>query len=214
MWKELKRIVKDSGAICLFGSEPFSSELRVSNIEMFKYDWIWIKGKETCGGFIQAKNKPIQINEIISMFSKGKTFHKGKTKNRMEYNPQNLIKIDKFKKKTTHRLKNLRVVKNAKPQSDYVQEFTNYPSNILKFKGLLKNRLHPNQKPVELLEYLIKTYTLESETVLDFTMGSGSTGVACLNLNRKFIGIEKEKKYFDIAQNRLNQVLLKIKEKQ
>ena len=203
MWKELKRITKDNGAICLFGSEPFSSALRMSNIKMFKYDWKWIKGKETCGGFVQAKNKPGQVSEDIVVFSKGKTFHRGRTSNRMEYNPQDLIRVDKKLKATPHRLKNLRTVKNAKPQSAYTQEFTGYPTNILKFKGLLKNRLHPTQKPVPLLEYLIKTYTIENETVLDFTMGSGSTGVACKNLNRNFIGIEMDDKYFEIAKNRI-----------
>ncbi len=205
MWKELKRIVKDNGAICLFGSEPFSSALRMSNIKRFKYDWKWLKGKETCGGFVQAKNKPVQRHEDIIIFSKGKTFHKGMTKNRMNYFPQGLKEINK-NIIGSNRLANLRTIKKAKKPKDYIREFTNYPCSILDFKGILKNRLHPTQKPVPLLEYLIKTYTLEGETVLDFTMGSGSTGVACKNLGRNFIGIEKDKTYFDIAVKRISEV--------
>jgi DNA modification methylase len=202
MWAELKRIRKPNSAIVLFGSEPFSSHLRMSNIKEFKYDWIWKKGKETCGGFLQAKNCPIQNFEILSVFSDGKTFHQGRTKRRMSYNPQGLVEINELNN-GRNRLHHLRTVKNAKKPKDYIQTHTNYPQSILCFKSELKGRLHPTQKPVPLLEYLIKTYTIEGDTVLDFTMGSGSTGVACKNLNRKFIGIEKDEKYFEIAKQRI-----------
>jgi site-specific DNA-methyltransferase (adenine-specific) len=205
MWIELKRIIKPNRVIALFGTEPFSSKLRLSNLKMLKYSWVWQKGKETAPGFIQAKNKPIHITEDIVIFSNGKTFHKGMTKNRMIYNPQGLLP-KKIENLGRIKLKNLRVVKNSKKPNNYITEFTNYPSNILQFNSTLKNRLHPTQKPVELLEYLIKTYTNDGETVLDFTMGSGSTGVACKNTNREFIGIEKDEKYFNIAKERLNEI--------
>lgn len=202
MWKELKRIRKDNAAICLFGSEPFSSHLRMSNISEFKYDWVWKKGKETCGGFVQAKNCPIQNFELISVFSDGKTFHEGMTKNRMPYHPQGLVPLNQ-KIRGEIKLHNLRTVKDAKRPSDYIRRYTNYPSSIIEFKAPLKNRFHPTEKTIDLLSYLIQTYSKSGETVLDFTMGSGSTGVACKNLNRNFIGIEKDDKYFEIAKNRI-----------
>lgn len=190
MWNELKRITKDNGAICLFGSEPFSSHLRVSNLKMFKYDWIW--NKKRVSNPMSAKKRPLSCIEIISIFS-----FKPPT-----YNPQNLTLTNKNlggNKKGTEGLQTSNKSKN------YTQEFTNYPKNILEISAdnYGSNCFHPTQKPVALLEYLIKTYTLENETVLDFTMGSGSTGVACKNLNRNFIGIEKEDKYFYLAKNRI-----------
>ena len=203
MWEQLKRVIKPNGAIVLFGSEPFSSKLRCSNLEMFKYDWIWEKSKGS--NFTQAKNMPIKFHETISVFSKGKTIHKSQSANRMPYNPQGLIKVDKKwsrpkKYETEHKLS------RDSHKLERVIEFENYPKSILKFTNS-DNRergLHPTQKPVALLEYLIKTYTQEGETVLDFTMGSGSTGVACLNTNRKFVGIEMDANYYEIACDRLN----------
>ena len=200
MWIELKRITKDNGAICLFGSEPFSSHLRLSNLKMFKYDWVW--EKDNGSNFMQAKVMPLKYHEIISIFSisrkspyyypvkwdAGKVSNQGgkasKTKKDGVFNP---LKEDlDYKNKSTMRF----------PKS--IQKF-----NRCKNNDKINGCLHPTQKPVALLEYLIKTYTLEGETVLDFTMGSGSTGVACKNLNRKFIGIEKDDKYFEIAENRI-----------
>lgn len=212
MWNELKRITKDNGAICLFGSEPFSSHLRLSNLKMFKYDWVWQKEKNQGADFIQAKNKPICDIEMISVFSGGKTFHEGMTKNRMAYFPQGLERVD-AQRKGQIKVKELRTVTSrATVKKQYTQEFTNYPRVIIsKFKNRAKEkRLHPTQKPVALLEYLIKTYTLENKTVLDFTMGSGSTGVACKNLNRQFIGIEKDDNYFQIAKNRIENHELRL----
>ena len=203
MWKELKRITKDNGAICLFGSEPFSSHLRLSNLKMFKYDWVWIKSRAM--GFMNAKLKPMNKHELISVFSEGKTANKNDFN--MPYYPQGL----KYFGKTVKGRKDCKADnvghKFNRPchKEELFQEFTNYPVQTIEFNNEPKP-VHPTQKPVSLIEYLIKTYTLENETVLDFTMGSGSTGVACKNLNRKFIGIEKDDKYFEIAKNRINQL--------
>ena len=201
MWLRLNKLIKPNGAIVLFGSEPFSSALRMSNIKNYKYDWVWRK-KRFNSGFAHAKNKPLKKHENISVFSLGKTIHKSQSKERMEYNPQGLIKIEKqrrnksntdtsFGKRPSHR--------------NTVQEFTNYPQSVLEFDLEQKGKpLHPTQKPVALMEYLIKTYTNENDLVLDFTMGSGTTGVACVSTNRNFIGIELDEKYFKIASERIN----------
>ena len=203
MWEQLNRIIKDNGAIVLFGSEPFSSYLRISNIDMWKYDWIWEKTKGI--NFVHAKNMPIKFHEIISVFSKSKIGHKcqlGDT--RMIYNPQDIIKVNKqwCRPKIYENGHNL---SRKSHKLNRVIEYENYPKSIIKFSNSNNKErgLHPTQKPVALLEYLIKTYTLENETVLDFTMGSGSTGVACVNTNRNFIGIELDDKYFEIAKDRI-----------
>ena len=187
MWKELKRIVKPNGAILLFGSEPFSSHLRMSNLKMFKYDWIWKKSR--FANQMLAKIQPLKIHENISVFCNSRTIYK----------PQGLIRVNKVTKQGTKVSDNN---KGGSRSREYYQEHGNYPKSIIEFKSEGKP-VHSTQKPVPLLEYLIKTYTLEGETVLDFTMGSGSTGVACKNLNRKFIGIEKDKQYFEIAKKRI-----------
>ena len=186
MWKELKRITKDNGAICLFGSEPFSSHLRLSNLKMFKHDWIWKKENGT--GFLNAKKYPLLCLESISIFSLKSP----------KYFP--VMRPGKpYKQKSGRQTENY----GNQVQVETVNDGNRYPLNFLEFKRD-KDKFHPTQKPVALLEYLIKTYTLENDTVLDFTMGSGSTGVACKNLNRKFIGIEKDDKYFEIAKGRIN----------
>lgn len=195
MWKQLHRIVKDNGAICLFGSEPFSSALRMSNIKRFKYDWIWDKSKAT--GHLNAKKRPLVKHEIISIFYKTPT----------TYKPQNLIKkvkptISKGNRGNKGSGSSGEVYGFA--NKDALQTHTGYPKSIIPFI-VEQKPIHPTQKPVALLEYLIKTYTLEDETVLDFTMGSGSTGVASKNLNRNFIGIELDEKYFEIAKKRIGE---------
>jgi len=200
MWEQLNRIIKPNGAIVLFGSEPFSSALRMSSIKNYKYDWYWKKNKVT--GFTQCKNKPMKNIELISIFSKGTTVHKSQSKNRMTYNPQDIIRIDKTRKNGKSKFGTISG-KRPSHQDTYKQQFTNYPKMVIDFKSDT-NLIHPTQKPVALMEYLIKTYTNEGETVLDFTMGSGTTGVACKNLNRNFIGIEKDENYFEIATNRIN----------
>ena len=187
MWKELKRIIKDNGCIALFGSEPFSSYLRTSNIEWFKYDWYWKKSRFS--NQLQAKKQPLRIIELISIFYK-----------KNKYYPQNLIQFNKITKQGK---KISDIVSGGTRKTQYYQEFTNYPRNVLEFKSL-SNNIHPTQKPVALLEYLIKTYTKENDTVLDFTMGSGSTGVAAKNLNREFLGIEIDPSYFKVAETRIN----------
>ena len=202
MWEQLNRIIKPNGAICLFGSEPFSSALRISNIKHFKYDWIWEKSRAL--GFTHCKNKPMNKYENISVFSFAKVKHEGQ-ENRMRYFPQGLIPFGKEVNGVKacdadfsgHKF-------GRKSHKRYIQEFTNYPTNILNFANEGKTE-HPTQKPVPLLEYLIRTYTNEGETVLDFTMGSGSTGVACVNTNRNFIGIELDEGYFNIAKKRIEE---------
>ena len=180
MWEQLKRIIKPNGAIVLFGSEPFSSFLRCSNIKQYKYDWVWQKRPVN---FLNAKKQPLRKTERISVFS-------GKT-----YNPQGLIPCNKVNKRSNS------TETNGLHGLSNVSKFKNYPTDVLEFIG--ERGLHPTQKPVALMEYLIKTYTNEGETVLDFTMGSGTTGVACKNLNREFIGIELDETYFNIAKQRI-----------
>lgn len=201
MWEQLKRIIKPNGAILLFGSEPFSSHLRLSNLKMFKYDWVW--DKITPSGHVSAKLKPMKRHEIISVFSNGTTANL--SKKLMPYFPQGLIAFNKIIDTSRKKLENEQnQFRRDSHKKNHFQEFTNYPKSIISInKELSKISVHPTQKPVALLEYLIKTYTLENETVLDFTMGSGSTGVACKNLNRNFIGIEKDEKYFEIAEKRI-----------
>lgn len=190
MWEQLHRITKPNGAICLFGSEPFSSLLRVSNIKNFKYDWVWDKSQKS--NFLNAKKQPLRSHEIISVFYK----------KQCTYN---------YIKTTGHTLKTVRNIErsdsdlyNKQYGSNNYNSTERYPHSILKYKkDTQRESLHPTQKPVSLLEYLIKTYTNENELVLDFTMGSGSTGVACLNTGRRFIGYEKDDKYFDIACERM-----------
>lgn len=203
MWKELKRIRKDNAAIVLFGSEPFSSHLRMSNIDFYKYDWFW--DKAVSGSFAQAKRMPLRTVESISVFAFDKTHPK--------YFPQ-MIKRDK-----TRKIGGIGSEKTAsgsipvKSSYEFMKNKTYaeaYPKAVLNFSPRAdKSRgMHPTQKPVALLEYLIKTYTLEGETVLDFTMGSGSTGVAAKNLGRSFIGIEKDVTYYDIATKRIYETLV------
>ena len=203
MWKQLKRIIKPNGAICLFGSEPFSSHLRLSNLKHFKYDWIWKKSRAS--GFMNAKLKPMNKHEIVSVFSNGMTSNRNK--NNMKYYPQGLIEFGKLVSgrkncKADEKQRGGHEFSRKSHKDTMIQEFTNYPNQLIEINND-QSKFHPTQKPVALLEYLIKTYTLENETVLDFTMGSGSTGVACKNLNRSFIGIEKDETYFKVAQERL-----------
>jgi site-specific DNA-methyltransferase (adenine-specific) len=197
MWEQLNRIIKPNGAIVLFGSEPFSSLLRCSNLKNHKYDFVWVKSKSQ--HFAQAPYRPMTNHEVISVFSFGGTAKNAK--NRMKYNPQGLIPFNKEVKGKKAKHSEHRVRKTD--QKDYVQEFTNYPKTVIKFNNEGRT-IHPTQKPILLMEHLIKTYTNENDTVLDFTMGSGSTGVAAKNLNRSFIGIELDDNYFEIAENRIN----------
>lgn len=199
MWEQLKRLVKPNAAIVLCGAEPFSSSLRFSNLDMWKYDWKWRKNRPV--GFVNAKLKPLKAYEDLIVFSEGKT-NNGNSNN-MPYNPQGLIPCNK-KGTTTGNAHGQNNYYRPSQDKGYKQEWTNYPVDVLEVeeKGSGK-KVHPTQKPVALMEYLIKTYTNSGELVLDFTMGSGTTGVACLNTGRHFIGIEKDEAYFNIAEKRI-----------
>ena len=193
MWEQLKRVIKPNGAIVLFGSEPFSSFLRCSNIKDYKYDWYWQKERPT--NVMQVKRRAGKVVETISVFYSSQCL----------YIPQKTAHTGELR---TNKIKNgtLGVLidsKNGTPTS-YRDDRTRYPIQVLKFnRDCLKLNLHPTQKPLLLMEYLIRTYTNENETVLDFTFGSGTTGVACMNTNRKFIGIEMDDHYFDIGSKRI-----------
>ena len=189
MWLRLNKLIKPNGAIVLFGSEPFSSALRMSNIKNYKYCWIWEKPNGT--GHLNAKKQPLRAYEDICVFYK----------KQCTYNPQ----MEEGKPYKWNSTRGQSSSYNEHSKNDLIDnEGTRYPKNILKIKQ--ERGLHPTQKPVALMEYLIKTYTNENELVLDFTMGSGSTGVACKNTNRNFIGIELDDKYFEIAKDRINNI--------
>ncbi len=200
LWEQYERIIKDNGNIILFGSEPFSSYLRLSNIKMFKYDLIWEKNKST--GFLNVKKQPLNNYEVISVF-----YNKKPT-----YNPQ-MSQADKiYKRGYVKRDKDLNLQQSdcyGEQKSFYqIDNGLRYPKRIIYFNNNFTNKqLHPTQKPVELLEYLIKTYTNENEIILDNCMGSGTTGVACINTNRQFIGMELDNKYFEIAKQRIEEKL-------
>ena len=195
LWEQYNRIIKDNGAVVLFGSEPFSSFLRTSNIKNYKYDWIWKKTK--AGNFALCKKNPMKYHENISVFYK-------------KFPTYNLWKLKKLDKPVNSSRKNKGSnLGHCSDKGNYKQEYTGYHNSILEFsnKSGKGYSFHPTQKPIDLLEYLIKTYTNENEIVLDNCMGSGSTGIACINANRKFIGIEKDDKYFDLAYNRINEYI-------
>ena len=199
LWEQYERVIKDNGAIVLFGSEPFSSKLRMSNIKNYKYDWIWDKNKGS--NYASAKYMPLKIHETISVFSKGNK--------RVDYYP--VMREGKMRNKKSYS-KGGGVYGSLK--SDGKDNYNNlyYPVSILNYSNASqKGKVHPTQKPVPLFEYLIKTYTNEGETVLDNCMGSGTTAIACLNTNRNFIGFEMDKEYFDIANERINKHKLELK---
>jgi site-specific DNA-methyltransferase (adenine-specific) len=203
LWLQYERIIKPNGVIALFGKEPFSSYVRLSNLQLFKYDWTWIKSRKN--GYVHAKGMPLQQTENISIFSKGSI--RRRDPNPMNYYPQGLIEFEK---------KRINYVKHSSAYgggheigTEYKQEGANYPTNLIYFKNESpKTQVHPTQKPIDLLEYLIKTYTVENDTVLDNCMGSGSTGVAAKNLQRSFIGIEQDLTYFNIAKDRIEETTL------
>ena len=202
MWNHLRRVIKLNGAIVLTGIQPFTSALIMSNPSMFKYAWVW--EKERASNFFAAKYQPLNNEEDIIVFSMGGV--NSGSKNPVTYHPQGVHEIDKKQKNSmsvggmmgdAHKIA---MVKGG----EYTQKFTNYPYKRIKFNRDA-HAIHPTQKPVALLEYLIRTYTNEGDTVLDFTMGSGSTGVACVNTNRKFIGIELDSNYYNVAYNRIKE---------
>ena len=202
MWEYANQLKRNKNTpILLFGNEPFSSHLRLSNLKQYKYDWVWDKSVRT--GFLNAKKMPLKQYEHIHVF-----YEKQCTYNPIMWEGEEESHPHKTTKKTNYIYGKHN---NVNPKLTKMK----YPTNIIKVNARAKEcnntkRVHPTQKPVELLEYLIKTYSNENDTVLDFTMGSGSTGVACKNTNRNFIGIELNKEYFNIAKERIDNCQTKL----
>jgi site-specific DNA-methyltransferase (adenine-specific) len=183
LWQEYNRIISDNGAIVLFSSQPFTTELINSNIKNFKYTWYWIKDNK--GNYLNAKYQPLRQVEEINVF------------NKHNYYPQGLRDYNKGRCRGSSAKITLMNYSDS-----WVQEKTGYPSNVLNY-GLDRTGLHPTAKPLELIKYLIKTYTKEDDVVMDNCMGSNTTGLACKELNRQYIGIEKDKHYYDVSVNRV-----------
>ena len=187
LWAEYKRVIKTGGAIVLTASQPFTSILGASNPNWLKYSWVWKKSRAANG--MIARHQPLKYHEDVLVFGKGAT----------TYNPQGIKRVDKVSRQggVSSDLKS-----NQKRDVEYIQKFTNYPSTILEFANV-GNTIHPTQKPVELFEYLIKTYTKKGETVLDNCMGSGTTAIACLNTDRQYIGFELDETYHKLSLERI-----------
>ncbi len=199
MWEQVKRVLTELGTFTTTSSQPFTSLLVAGNLEMFKYCWVWKKNRPT--GMTHCANMPMKDYEDVCVFSKGSIGHINLVKNRMTYYPQGTNGCNKI---NSHKSWGMEGTQERESQSKrYLVTQENYPRMVIDFNKDDRKRLHPTQKPVALYEYLIKTYTNEGDTVLDFVMGSGTTGVACVKLNRNFIGIEREPKYFDIASRRI-----------
>ena len=191
LWEQYRRVIKDNGAIVLFGSEPFSTELRHSNLKMFRYDWVW--EKTVASNFANCKKQPFKKHEMISVFYKKQP----------TYNPQ-MEEGTPYVRQGGARNASVGCEKTLVPRL-IDNPGTRYPSSVQKFSNGNNKNVHPTQKPVELCEYLIKTYTNPGEVVLDNCMGSGSTGVACVNTNRRFVGIELDEGFFEIAKKRIEE---------
>ena len=212
LWKHYKRIVKKpSGVILLFGQQPFTSMLVSSNYEWFKYNLIWKKNKTT--QFLLANYRPMKCTEDICVFSKGGAAAASRHKGNMTYNPQGLTPVNIVKRNSKERIgKMLNQEHHLGPNNkltsntEYTQSFTNYPNELINF-DIESNTIHETQKPVKLIEYLIRTYSNENDVVLDNTMGSGTTGIGCINTKRRFIGIEKDDKYFKLSSDRITKHL-------
>ena len=189
LWTEYERIIKEDGAIVLTAAQPFTTQLIESNRKRFRYCWYWIKNTPT--GFCFVKYQPMRKVEDVCVFYKKAP----------KYNPQGVIKLERPKPKNRRPQKHDEWIYSDSLNGKYEIEWTNYPNNVLQIN--VERGLHPTQKPVPLFEYLIKTYTDEGMTVLDNCMGSGTSGVACMNTNRKFIGIEMDEKYFNVAKERI-----------
>jgi DNA modification methylase len=195
MWEQLKRIIKPNGAIVMTASQPFTTTLIASNMKMFKYCWVWEKSRKT--GFLNAKKQPLKITEDVCVFY---------TK-QPAYNPVMTTGHEPTRSGAA-KVASGGVYRDGLESKGCKNKTERYPINVIKVKSCHNGygRIHPTQKPVALMEYLIKTYTNEAETVLDFTMGSGTTGVAAVNTSRSFIGIELDPNYFRIAQERIEAV--------
>lgn len=203
LWEQYERIIRDNGVIALFGSEPFSTKLKMSNFNLYRYDWYWKKTKPSL--YQHAKNRPMKVIETISIFSKAKWGHASQIKpeNRMQYNPQG-IKSARMKTVT----KNYNAGRNVGERPNQIgrvyEAFTGFPHDVLEYPNIIgKQAIHPTQKPVELCEFLIKSYTKKGETVLDNCMGSGTTAIAAHKTKRNWIGFELDKKYYELAKKRI-----------
>jgi site-specific DNA-methyltransferase (adenine-specific) len=209
LWAHYKRLIKKNGAIVLTASQPFTSALVMSNPGWFKYEWIWEKGRAS--GMVHAKNKPMKAHENVLVFSGGTTMHATKSKARMPYFPQ-MRRGAPYRRTITSPNTGALLTAPSAANLAYVgtvniNHGTRYPRTIVQCSQHNVGTVHPTQKPVALMEYLIRTYTNEGELVLDNTMGSGTTGVACVNTGREFIGIEKDANYFAVAQERIGKAI-------
>ena len=194
MWEQLKRIIKPNGAIVMTASQPFTTKLISSNYKIFKYCWVW--DKKIPSGMSYARFQPMRRSEDVIVFCDGRTV----------YNAQMVLRDKPIKSGGTNHSETAPIANRSK---DFKKTYTHKnPTNIIEFDKIRRGSVHPTQKPVALMEYLIKTYTNEGETVLDFAMGSGTTGVACKNLGREFIGIELDESYFHIAVDRIEKTTL------
>lgn len=202
LWEQYRRVIKGNGAIVLTASQPFTSTLVTSNLKWFKYEWIWQKDRQS--GFMHAKNKPLKSHENVLVFSPGTTVHAGQSSNRMTYNPQMTRgePYHRLRKPHSGRFNHAPSKANLK-ETETINTGTRYPLSVQKFNGRSDGGYHPTQKPVELFGYLILTYTNPGETVLENCFGSGTTGVACANTGRRFIGIEKATDYFEAGRRRI-----------
>jgi site-specific DNA-methyltransferase (adenine-specific) len=211
LWTQYRRIAKPSAAIVLTASQPFTTALIASNMEMFKYCLVWEKTRAT--GHVHAKNKPMKSHEDVCVFSGGTTVHASQSKSRMTYNPQGLVRVDResYRPSRGERLSDeADALYSVRPSHKKTirQEFEGYPRSVIKIASehnVGAGAFHPTQKPVALMEYLIRTYTNEGDTVLDSCMGSGTTGVAAMRTGRNFIGIERDESYFAIADKRITE---------
>lgn len=200
LWEQYNRIIKKNRAIILFSSGSFSYKVISSMPELYRYKWIWFKNNK--GNFINAKNRPMTSYEEIMVFSKGCTANG--SKNKMIYNPQGLIKKERIRIDKSGTRFGSMAGKRPSQRQKIISQYTNFPFDVLQFK-CEKNPIHQTQKPVELIEYLIKTYSNEGETILDNCMGSGTTAIACINTKRNYIGFEIDKEYYDISMERLSE---------
>jgi len=195
LWEQYLRVCKPESAIVLFGSQPFTTQVIASNMRMFKYCWVWEKTRAT--GYFDVKYRPMKSHEDICIFGQGGVSNGSNP--RMNYYPQGVVELSKPKSRSDRDVNaTCRSAVAAKGQ----QTMTGYPKSVLRVPSATKT-IHPTQKPVELMEYLVKTYTLEGQTVLDNTMGSGTTGVACVNTRRHFIGMELDPVFYGLSRERI-----------
>lgn len=210
MWKELLRVIKPNGAIILMSTQPFTTMLTYSKLSHFKYSLVWVKTRPV--GFTHAHNMPLRSHEDISVFSRGEIVHSNEYGNKMTYKPQGLTPLGKVldgRRTSKNDSTGLKLCRKSHKEF-HLQQFTDYPTSVIKIASE-GNGEHPTQKPVELMEYLVMTYSHRGEIVLDFAMGSGTTGVACGNLNRRFVGCDNDTEfgYFAIAERRIREAYAK-----